>query len=646
MKEDYKILVVEDDEITVMAYKRMFSSWDEKVDSIWCKSIRQAKEAIENNDFEAAVLDYLLPDGDAFDLMPLIKGTPIIFVSGMEDISIAVKAMKQGAFDYLVKDFSNDFVEALPLIINKAVRNHRIELELRKTEKRYSDLFQLSNDLIISIDFKGNLLYVNPSWLSIMEYSPIEVSELHFLETVQDEEKDHCLKLFENLKRGRSYKNEEISFLTKSGKRIFAEGNIFTNTEPGTTIIGIFRDITERKESEKRLIEAKARYDLAVDAGKTGIMDWDLESQTLYIDDKLKSLLGYKPEELDSTLESWYSRVHTDDKPKVSKDIKAYVKGEIPKYEFEYKMCHKDGSDRWLLARAKAIRNGGNKVLRIIGTGTDVTFQKKIQSQLEQREKELQDINDNLEHIVTNRTKKLSQANEYLQSEVERRKLTEIALEDEKTQRVSALIDGQEIERKRLAKELHDSLGQLLTAAKLQIRQTIKRAKDEVVLKKVQYTGEILDITMQEVRRISQALMPVLLNDYGLATALEKMIEQVTVTTKTKIQFKKVGDPENRLSKEVEIAMYRICQEALNNALKYSHCSQIEVVLEVSDHLGSLHVKDDGKGMSEKELNKIYNTPSGSGIYNMKERAELIKAEFVLESNKGSGTLIEITVPI
>lgn len=644
--ENYKILVVEDDDITVMAYKRMFSFWDTKVDTTWCKTIAEAKKVITSHHFDAAVLDYMLPDGDAFDLMPFIKDTPILFVSGMEDISIAVKAMRQGAFDYLVKDFDNDFVEALPLLVQKAVHNYRIELELKKTQQRYSDLFQHSNDLIVSIADDGRLLDVNPAWLNTMGYRLEEINELQFLDIIDAEEKEHGLTIFENLRQGKSYKNEETIFLTKLGKEIFVEGNIFANTEPETTFIGIFRDVTERKESEKKLLEAKARYDLAVDAGKTGIMDWNLETQTLYIDDKLKSLLGFKPHELDSTLESWYSRIHADDQQKAVDDLKSFIKGEVPKYDFEYKMSHKDGSQRWLLARAKAIKNDGGKVVRIVGTGTDVTLQKEIQAQLEQREKELHDINDNLESIVANRTKKLSQANDYLQSEIERRKLTETALEDEKTQRLSALIDGQEIERKRLAKELHDSLGQLLTAAKLQVRHTVKRTKDSTLLQKMNYTSEILDLTIQEVRRISHALMPVLLNDFGLAQTLEKMIEQLSAGVKTKIEYKHIGESQNRLTKEVEIALYRICQEALNNALKYSNCSYIQVRLEVSDHLGSLCVKDDGKGLSKEELDKIYHTPSGSGIYNMKERAELIKAEFTLQSAAGAGTLIEVIVPL
>ncbi|MEM9389725.1 MAG: PAS domain-containing protein [Bacteroidota bacterium] len=646
MEERYNILIIEDDEFTFMAYRRMFSSWKKQTNLVWCKTISHAKQEIKKVSFDAAVLDYQLPDGDAFSVMPLIKETPIIFVSGMEDISIAVEAMRQGAFDYLVKDFNNEFVEALPLIIEKAVRNYRIESQLRKTEQRYSDLFMHSNDLIQSVNTEGRFLYVNPAWLSVMEYTLEEVDDLHFLDIIQPEEHEHCRHVFESLMQGKSFKNEEIGFLTKSGKRIFVEGNIFTNNYPSVSTIGIFRDITQRKVSGLKLVEAKARYDLAVDAGKTGVMDWNLVTGKLFIDDKLKNLLGFKPDELENSLENWGKQIHPDHREKSVNDLRGYVKGVIPKYEFEYKMLHKNGSVRWLLARGKAIRNGNNRVIRMIGTGTDVTLQKDIQAKLEMREEQLKSINDNLESLVSNRTKRLSKANEYLEKEIERRKLTELALEKEKTQRVSALIDGQEMERKRLAKELHDSLGQLLTAAKLQVRQTVKRTKDVSVLTKVEYTGEILDLTIQEVRRISQALMPVLLNDFGLAIALEKMIGQFNSGATAKIDYKHLGGSDGRLTKEIEIALYRICQEALNNSLKYSNCSYIQILLEESDLLVNLTISDNGDGISQNILNKIYNNPNGSGIYNMKERAELINGEFTLNAKEGDGTRIEIIVPL
>ena len=244
----------------------------------------------------------------------------------MEDISIAVKAMQQGAFDYLVKDFNNEFVEALPLIIEKAVRNYRIESQLRKTEQRYSDLFLHSNDLIQSVNTEGRFLYVNPAWLSTMEYTLEEVDDLYFLDIIHPEEHEHCMHVFESLMQGKSFKNEEIGFLTKSGKRIFVEGNIFTNTYPNVSTIGIFRDITERKESDLKLIEAKARYDLAVDAGKTGIMDWNLVTGRLFIDDKLKNLLGFRPDELESSLENWGQQIHPDHREKSVNDLGDFVK--------------------------------------------------------------------------------------------------------------------------------------------------------------------------------------------------------------------------------------------------------------------------------------------------------------------------------
>ena len=166
------------------------------------------------------------------------------------------------------------------------------------------------------------------------------------------------------------------------------------------------------------------------------------------------------------------------------------------------------------------------------------------------------------------------------------------------------------------------------------------------MIEKVKYTGEILDLTIQEVRRISQALMPVLLHDFGLAIAIEKMIEQLSKAAEPKIEYTFNGLKNKPLTKESEIALFRICQEALNNSLKSSNASSIRVVLEISDHLINLSITDNGDGIDLDELHNIYNSPNGSGIYNMKERADLINGEFTLNSDEGKGTSIEITIPL
>ncbi len=762
--EAYNILFVEDDDFTLLVYERMIKKWGKPCNYELCTSIAQTKEVLESSYFDVAILDYQLKDGDAFEILPFLKNIPVIFVSGMEDVSVAVEAMGKGAFDYLVKDFEHEFANVLPLTIERAVNHSRMKAQLKETEERYADLFQNANDMIQSVNEEGYFVHVNPAWLRKMEYTLEEAKQLNFLNIVHPEYREHCTHLFEQLLEGKEFKNVEVRFVTKSGKEIFVVGNIFCNLTQPVSTRGIFHDITERKKVEEQLRESKRRYELAVDAGQTGVMDFHLEGNYLYIDPKLKGLLGFEDHEMENTVDAWMSRVYPEDNQRSVEDLKNYIKGISKKYEHEYRMVHKDGSLRWLLARAQAIKNNTGRVIRLVGTGTDITAQKEIQDQLEESQHELKAVNENLESLVAQRTENLTKSNAQLKNEIEKRTAIEKELEKskedyqglfenahdpiiifdpqteivmdvndracevygftcdqfigksmaeiskfhrkvtrqikavlkkgkkhayeaiqykadgsemhvevsssavnykdrqailsinrditerkrmenliatERKKRLSAIIDGQEIERRRVSRELHDGLGQLLTAAKLRLRQSAKYSEHEKVQEHLSDTNEIIDLTISEVRKISYNLMPTVLNDFGLTAALEKMADQLTDDKGLKINFLSQVDFD-RLPKDMEVGLYRIAQEAVNNAMKYAEADKIDINLEQKGQEVTLVVDDNGKGFSKDAPIQYGNNGSGKGLYNMHERAELINGKFILESEPGKGTTVKV----
>lgn len=762
--EAYNILFVEDDDFTLLVYERMIKKWGKPCNYELCTSIAQTKEVLESLNFDVAILDYQLKDGDAFEILPFLKNIPVIFVSGMEDVSVAVEAMRKGAFDYLVKDFEHEFANVLPLTIERAVNHSRMKAQLKETEERYADLFQNANDMIQSVNEEGYFVHVNPAWLRKMEYTLEEAKQLNFLNIVHPEYRKHCTHLFEQLLEGKEFKNVEVRFVTKSGKEIFVVGNIFCNLTQPVSTRGIFHDITERKKVEEQLRESKRRYELAVDAGQTGVMDFHLEGNYLYIDPKLKGLLGFEDHEMENTVDAWMSRVYPEDNRRSVDDLKNYIKGISKKYEHEYRMIHKDGSLRWLLARAQAIKNNKGRVIRLVGTGTDITAQKEIQDQLEESQHELKAVNENLESLVAQRTENLTKSNAQLKNEIEKRTAIEKELEKskedyqglfenahdpiiifdpqteivmdvndracevygftcdqfigksmaeiskfhrkvtrqikavlkkgkkhayeaiqykadgsemhvevsssavnykdrqailsinrditerkrmenliatERKKRLSAIIDGQEIERRRVSRELHDGLGQLLTAAKLRLRQSAKYSEHEKVQEHLSDTNEIIDLTISEVRKISYNLMPTVLNDFGLTAALEKMADQLTDDKGLKINFLSQVDFD-RLPKDMEVGLYRIAQEAVNNAMKYAEADKIDINLEQKGQEVTLVVDDNGKGFSKDAPIQYGNNGSGKGLYNMHERAELINGKFILESEPGKGTTVKV----
>jgi len=219
------------------------------------------------------------------------------------------------------------------------------------------------------------------------------------------------------------------------------------------------------------------------------------------------------------------------------------------------------------------------------------------------------------------------------------RKKVEKALAQERAQRLSSMIDGQEQERQRLSRELHDSLGQLLIAIKIQLESFAgdNTEKDKHTLAKVR---SMFDATIEEVRRISNNLMPAVLYEFGIQTALSNLCNRVEETAGFKIEFYSNLTSDNH-EKRIKTYLYRIAQEALNNCVKHSKATLVKVYLIENEGHIKLIVKDNGIGFVPDKTNAGY----GNGILNMRERAQLIHSKIDIFSDINKGTEVVIEIP-
>lgn len=201
-------------------------------------------------------------------------------------------------------------------------------------------------------------------------------------------------------------------------------------------------------------------------------------------------------------------------------------------------------------------------------------------------------------------------------------------------ERAAALMEGQEYERQRITQELHDGVGQLLTAIRIRIEildgnQSLK-----------QDLKEQINETIAEIKRISYNVMPHALVDYGLEAALKGLCDNVKKYSSIIIDFRYIKEIEQKLNFEISIAVFRIVQEGLNNIIKHAQASQVNLhVLEKEDSIYII-LEDNGIGFVESEI--IH----GSGLRNMKERARLLNGTTDIHSTSGEGTTLEITIPI
>jgi PAS domain S-box-containing protein len=211
-----------------------------------------------------------------------------------------------------------------------------------------------------------------------------------------------------------------------------------------------------------------------------------------------------------------------------------------------------------------------------------------------------------------------------------------------------SLLKGQEKERQRISRDIHDSLGQILTALRLNI-QTLNMKNDDaddLGHERIQMIKDLLTEAISEARRISHDLMPVLLSDFGLAAAARQLVEQLSVSSGINIHLEHNLD-NDRLEQSIEISMYRILQEALNNSVKYSKAKDIWISMKLNGHSIQLEVRDNGIGIDPE---RIYPRPSlkdgGKGIYNMQERANLLGGKFELSAQPEKGCKIVVNIPL
>ncbi|HSX68672.1 HAMP domain-containing sensor histidine kinase [Nocardioides sp.] len=209
-------------------------------------------------------------------------------------------------------------------------------------------------------------------------------------------------------------------------------------------------------------------------------------------------------------------------------------------------------------------------------------------------------------------------------------------LEDERAASTLRALAAQEAERERIARELHDEVGQSLTAVLLALKQASTLAPAEVA-GELDVARETTRASLEEVRRISQRLRPGVLADLGLLSALSSLASELTSRTGVRVtRGFAPGLPQ--LSAAAELVVYRVAQEALTNVARHAHANGVEVGLSRRGNQLVLRVADDGRGAGSFE--------EGAGIQGMRERAQMAGGRLELSQRPGGGTVVELELPV
>jgi two-component system, NarL family, sensor histidine kinase DevS len=205
---------------------------------------------------------------------------------------------------------------------------------------------------------------------------------------------------------------------------------------------------------------------------------------------------------------------------------------------------------------------------------------------------------------------------------------------------VRRIVEGQELERRRLARELHDETGQALTSILLGLRAVEESGTSDEMRAAASDLRELVVATLQDVRRLAVQLRPKALDDFGLAPALERLVQTFSEATSIRVELEAQLGPD-RLPSEVETTLYRIVQEALTNIIKHSEASSVSLLLVRRESSVTAVIEDDGRGFDPAATRE-----GGLGLDGMRERAELHDGRLTIESRPDSGTTLAVEVPL
>ncbi len=263
-------------------------------------------------------------------------------------------------------------------------------------------------------------------------------------------------------------------------------------------------------------------------------------------------------------------------------------------------------------------------------------------ARLERIEEQLRQSQTALEERVENRTHELARTLSTLEEQIKVRQLTEERL------RVLTLrlLRLQDDERRKVARDLHDTTGQTLTVLKLTLASLKSLVTQSPATAQLFVDlNEIADQALREIRTTSHLLHPPLLDEAGLVSAARWYIDGFNQRSPMKVNFEVVGT--KKLPDSVEIALFRILQESLTNASRHSSSETIDVHLETKDGIATLTIKDYGKGIAYDRLERMNSSGSdvGVGIAGMRERVGELHGSFAIQSDS-SGTTLTVSVPI
>jgi PAS domain S-box-containing protein len=487
-----------------------------------------------------------------------------------------------------------------------------------------------SEDAIVSKNLDGVITSWNRGAEHLFGYPAQEAIGRNIMLVIPADRKKEEAGILKRIRKGERIEHFETLRLRKDGTPINLSLTISPVKDAAGQIVGaskVARDISERKRAE----EATNLLAAIVDSSDDAIISKSLDGIITSWNSGAERLLGYSRGE--AVGQHIFLIIPDDRRDEEIVILERLKRGERVNH-FETVRRRKDGTMIDLSLTISPVMDATGRIIGASKVARDITESKRIERALRESEERLRKLSDDLESKVQIRTRQLQRRNaEVLEQAGQLRELS------------GRLLKTQDDERRRIARELHDSAGQLISALGMNLAGINQHAGDNPTLTKaLADTENLLQQLNKEIRTTSYLLHPPLLDDNGLRHAIEWYMEGLNKRSDLNIDLN-VSDNFGRLPEDLELAIFRIVQEALTNMHRHSGSKTGTIRLSRDNGRVLLEIQDHGRGIPAEKLAAIKAQRTGVGIAGMRERVLHLKGEMDIQSNDG-GALISVTLPL
>jgi PAS domain S-box-containing protein len=494
----------------------------------------------------------------------------------------------------------------------------RTEKALRESEERFRAIVETTPECVKLVSAAGTLLHMNSPGLTMVgARSAEEVVGKSVYDLIAPEDRDRFKAFNESICRG-GQGSLQFEIVGLDGKRRHMETHAAPLRNPDETLVhlAITADISERKHAEELLRTSEERFRALVTASSDVVYrmspDW---SEMRELDGR-----GFIADTGKPTRDWLNQYIHPDDQPLILRTIREAVRTKSV-FEHEHHVRRMDGTLGWMYSRAVPLLNISGEILEWFGAASDVTARKEAEDNFRK-------LARTLDAEVRARTRELEEQSNRVR-QLSRR-----------------LLRSQDEERRHIARELHDSVGQTLTVLDINLELFMQEAgyKSSDVPSKIEEIQKTVQQLHREIRTTSYLLHPPLLDESGLYSAISLYLQGLRERSGLEVRFE-ISEQFGRLPSELELVIFRLVQESLTNIHRHSESKTASIRIDRESNQIALDIRDQGKGMSSERMAEIQSGRSGVGIAGMRERLRQFEGTMNIESDS-SGTRIFATIPL